>query len=422
MKVGWIGLGKLGLPCATVLAQHHAVHGYDISDLPWKAASGNASLNHENGFSNLIADANSTGNYVQRCDSIAAVVQQSDVIFVAVQTPHAPQYGGDVPITGSPRDFEYAYLVQACKGVCHAASQQRKHVVLAIVSTVLPGTVNRLIRPLTGQYVKLAYTPLLIAMGTTIADFSDPEIVICGADYDEVAQQVADIYLPLHGNDRLFRCDITTAESIKVLYNTYVSMKIVWANHVMEMCHKVGADCDDVVNALSLATDRIISPRYLRGGMGDGGACHPRDLIALSWLEDRIGMSYHLFNELCNARELQTLWLAETIASYRDQSRLPVILLGKAYKPESDLDDGSPALLLRSYLSSAVNCSPYHTYDPFLGPQLPDAVDMIPAIYVITTRHSAWKKASFPEGSIIIDPFGYIADQHGVTMVRIGRK
>jgi UDPglucose 6-dehydrogenase len=424
VKVGWIGLGKLGLPCAMVLAQHHEVHGYDVSDRPWQVFAGDAEPNQEAGFTELrehLWRDDDALPAISREPSVADVVQQSEIIFIAVQTPHAPEYGGECPSPSPWRDFEYAYLVQACRDICQAALAQQKQVTLAIVSTVVPGTTSRLIQPLLNDYVRLVYTPQFIAMGTTIADFRNPEFVICGTERNDVIsiQQMRDVFQPVHESDRLFTCDIVTAESIKAYYNTFISMKIVWANHIMEMCHNTGADCDQVVDALSLATDRIISPRYLRGGMSDGGACHPRDLIALSWLEQRVSVSYPLFSELSDARERQSRWLAMLAKSRSEESKLPVILLGAAYKPESDLADGSPALLVDYYLRDYDIDS--HIYDPYC-PKYGLPPRWKPAVYVITTKHESWRSLEFPAGSTVIDPFGYIPDRQGVIVTRVGRR
>lgn len=426
MKVGWVGLGKLGLPCAMVLAQHHKVYGYDVSDRPWNILKATEEPSREEGFEELRRYLIEEGQEIIPCQGIADVVSQADVIFVAVQTPHAAEYGGEhpLPFGSKERDFDYSRLVQACRDVCEAALRQERHVVLSVVSTVLPGTMDRLIRPLLNSYVQLAYTPLFIAMGTTIADFRNPEFVICGRDSGEgwdgeAGECLREVFLPVHG-DRGFSCDIVTAESVKVFYNTFISMKVVWANHVMELCQATGANCDLVVDALSLATERVISPRYMRGGMGDGGACHPRDLIALSWLESRLGTSYPLFGELRHAREEQAKWLAELVADSASQAALPVILLGIAYKPGSDLKDGSPALLLDYYLRS-MECPPQHAYDPYCGPGLPSAERLCPAVYVTATRHEEWQEVAFPAGSVVIDVFGYLEDQPGVTLVKVGR-
>lgn len=424
MRVGWIGLGKLGLPCALVLAQYHDVTGYDVSDKPWRVLSGSQESNREEGMTRgLMRDADDRPR-IRRAGFISDVVAESDIIFTAVQTPHAPEYGGDRPMPETRRDFEYAYLAQACRDVAAAAQAQRKQVTLVVVSTVLPGTTNRVIRPLLNQYVRLVYSPQFIAMGTTVADFQNPEFVVCGTDGgsrgSEEAEQLASVFFPVHNGNRLYYSDITTAESIKVLYNTFISMKIVWANQVMEMCHATGADCDAVVDALSMATDRVISPKYLSGGMGDGGACHPRDLIAMSWLENRLGMSTDLFGQLAVMREQQTRWLADLALSYSSQLGMPVTLLGEAYKPGSDLTDGSPALLLHRYLVQTQRGG-VNVYDPYVPGGSPPPASLVKGVYVITAKHEDWLKTRFARGSVVIDPFGYLEDQDGVTTLRVGR-
>lgn len=412
MNIGWLGLGRLGLPCALVLAYHgHQVIGYDVSDTPRKILEGVEPLPQEKDFDVIAAMA-----HMELADSISDLVVSSEVVFVAVQTPHAPAYGGEQPMPAQRRDFEYGYLIQAVRDVAKEAERQGKHVTIVVVSTVLPGTFNRHLRPLATRNTTLIYNPAFIAMGTTIDDFTNPEFVLIGADREEDAQSLAEIHRLVHIRP-LRVMSIESAELAKVAYNTYLSMKIVYANTIMEVCHKTGADCDDVVDVLSLATQRVCSPAYLRGGMGDGGACHPRDLIAMSWLAERLDLSTDLMGYLAQAREDQTEWLAELTAQWADQTGLPIVLLGKAYKPESDLTAGSPALLLAGMLADwGVEVV---QYDPYIGDQ---PAEFLPAVHVITTRHDCWRLFDFPAGSVVLDPFGYIPDYAGVTVIRIGRK
>jgi UDPglucose 6-dehydrogenase len=417
VKVGWVGLGRLGLPCALVLAQYHKVYGYDVSQKPWQILRGELPPMQEEGIGELLRD---TDHYIARADSVDHVVAAADIIFVAVQTPHSPEFGGEKPVpAGEGADFEYAFLVQACRDVARAAEKQFKRVTLVVVSTVLPGTTDRLIRPVLNDLVTLVYSPQFIAMGTTINDFRNPEFVICGADnLPEANRQLLSVFYPVHQAEKLFLTDIVTAESIKVYYNTFISMKIVWANHIMEMCHKTGADCDDVFDALSLATDRVISPRYMRGGMGDGGSCHPRDLIALSWLEDKLDMSSPLFWSLSNFREYQTEWLAGVVRGYAKVTGLPVTILGASYKPGSDLTAGSPALLLREYLK---DLRPLHL-DSNVAGYSSSSESAEPRVLVIATNHPEYVTHKFWPGSVVIDPFGNIPVQEGVTLIRVGRQ
>jgi len=413
MNVGWIGLGKLGLTCAAVLADRgHNVVGYDVS--PWAAdvLGGRAPAPAEEGFEAL--DTSRIG----LAPHIASVVASSDIVFVAVQTPHAPAYGGETPAPEERRDFEYGYLVNAVREVCRQARAQEKRITLVVVSTVLPGTCNRLLRPLLNDWVRLVYNPFFIAMGTTVLDFLNPEFVLLGVDKVTDLGDLCALYDTLHDVPHKVM-SIESAELTKVSYNTFISMKIVWANTLMEICHKTGADCDDVVDALELATDRVISSKYMRGGMGDGGHCHPRDLIAMSWLAERLDLSYDLLGDMAYAREEQSAWLARLVGEWRDQTGLEVVILGKAYKPESPLTGGSPALLLRHQLGNV------RAWDAHVDREVPQAATSffdVPYVYVIATRHPEYAKQVYPAGSVVIDPWGYIPDQPGVTVVRVGRK
>ena len=103
---------------------------------------------------------------------------------------------------------------------------------------------------------------------------------------------------------------------------------MVFINTMMEICHKTDANIDAISDSIALATKRIISPAYLRGGMGDGGGCHPRDNIALSWLARKLNISYDFFESIMLAREQQTEWLADLIMEHD----LPKVILRKIFQ------------------------------------------------------------------------------------------
>lgn len=411
MRIGWVGLGKLGMPCALVLAKHggHDVTGYDVR--PPKIPA------YEAGIDQL------DPSMLTLADSPAGVVAASDVVFVAVQTPHAPAYGGETPAPAERRDFEYGYLINAVRAVCQAAERQRKPITLAVVSTVLPGTCNRLLRPLLPPHVRLVYCPAFIAMGTTVDDFLAPEFVLAGADNPAFIAPIRQVFAAVHDRP-VYETSIETAELIKVAYNTVISTKIVLGNMLMEICEKTGADCDHVVDALAMATDRIVSAKYLRGGMGDGGACHPRDLIATSWLAERLDLSYDLLGQMASAREAQTGWLADLAIRWADQTRLDVCVCGTAYKPGVPLEQGSAALLLIRLIMDKRPDLGVTGYDPYAdrGVMMLDGDFNAPYVYVIGCKHPEFAGYEFPAGSVVLDPHGYIPDRLGVTVIRIGRK
>jgi UDPglucose 6-dehydrogenase len=405
MKIGWIGLGKLGLPCALALAAYggHEVYGYDISDQPKRVLwDGKPELMVEEGFDDLRHQP----HLLHIVDYISVVAETCDLVIIAVQTPHPPGYDGTTPSAGpAGHDFEYAYLAQAVRDVVAAAP---KPLTIVVLSTVLPGTMNRVIRPLVPPEFRLLYSPAFISLGTTIQEFIHPPFVLVGADDPRDAELLREAYDALFTSLAPFLVmNMQSAEIAKMAYNMAGTLRITFANMIAELCHKTGGDSDAVTEVLSMMPARS----YMKGGMPDGGPCRPRDLAALSLLSQQL--SFNLPFQLMQAREAHAKWIAGLALHFSDLTGLHIIQLGLTYKPETNLTAGSPALLVRSFLQDV-----WGIYDPRQGDELELSG---PAVYLVTTRHPQFAELAYPEGSVVIDPFRYIEDQPGVTVVRIGR-
>jgi UDPglucose 6-dehydrogenase len=395
MRIGFIGLGKLGLPCALAMNQKgHQVWGYDINPnvndilktkkIPYK----------EKGAEELLE------NHSINFGSVKDVVENSDIIFVPIQTPHEYIYEGCTRIPNERDDFNYNILKEGIKTLSNEIENQSNSKIVIIISTVLPGTIEREILPLIKNNDKflLGYNPYFIAMGTTIDDFLNPEFVLFGTNNETIVETVKEFYSTIH-NKPLYVTKIKNAELIKVSYNTFIGMKIVFSNTIMEMCHKIGANVDEVLGGLKLANDRIISTKYLNGGMGDGGGCHPRDNIAMSWLADKINLSHNFFEDVMEARENQTEFLADIILEHEG----PYYILGKTFKEQTNLILGSPAILLGNILKER-NVKFTH-YDPFVDEVIPEFKR---GVYFIATKHLEFKNIIFPKGSTVIDVWRYL--------------
>jgi UDPglucose 6-dehydrogenase len=329
MRVAFIGLGKLGLPVALAIeAAGHEVAGYDPSPAVRKIRETRTLPYVEKDAQALLE------NTKMQFMEPGEIARWADLIFVAVQTPHQPQFEGTTRLPDDRADFDYRYLERAMLSVYDAKAP------VVIISTALPGTLERLFGE-GRRKENLLYNPFFIAMGTTIPDFRDPEFVLVGTDGAHPGV-LRDLYATVHSKP-VFVTTIKTAELTKVAYNTFIGLKIAFANTMMELCEKTGADVDDLTEALALADKRLVSPAYLRGGMGDGGGCHPRDNIALSWLARKHDLSYDLFGALMECREKQTEWLADQVTD-------GVEILGKSYKPNTALTVGSPSTLLANIL------------------------------------------------------------------------
>jgi UDPglucose 6-dehydrogenase len=416
VNVGFVGLGKLGLPVAlTIGSRGHTVRGWDESPAVRADVEARRAPQGERAAEELVHRSE------LRLAPVEEIVRESEVVFVAVQTPHEPALEGAGRLPDYRSDFDYSYLAGAVEAVGAAAAAARTELTVAVISTVLPGTMEREVVPRLPAAVTLAYNPFFTAMGTTVEDFLAPEFVLIGVHgeipRDPLETTLGRFYRTLHERP-LFATDLKTAELIKVAYNTFIGQKIVFANTMMEIAHKIGGNVDDVEAALGLASERIVSSRYLRGGMGDGGPCHPRDNIALSWLSGELGLSHDIFSDIMQAREHQAEWLTDLIAERANG--LPVVVLGKAFKPESHLTAGSPARLLASILEE--RGIPFDHHDGHVDGAGPAVEEHPPSLFFVATPHREYREASFPAGSFVLDPWGLIPDQEGVTVERIGRR
>ena len=410
MNVGLVGLGKLGLPVALAFDMYgHSVMGYDINPKVMQKESCSYREQGPSGEASIEPHLQKSG---LKFGSLAQVVEHSEIIFVAVQTPHHEKYEGITPLPAERVDFNYDYLVEALDNLSNEINRARKEVVVAVMSTVLPGTIRKELGPFSSQYVRLCYNPSFIAMGTAMRDFLSPEFVLIGVWDEMAAQKVQECYRQVHDRPA-YRTTVENAELIKVAYNTFIGLKIAFANTLMEVCHKTeGTDVDSVTDALKLATDRVISPQYMNAGMGDGGGCHPRDNIALSWLAKKLDLSFDLFEASMIAREEQAGWLVSLMCQYQ----LPKVILGKAYKAGSNIELGSPALLCQSLLEGKGHR--VTMYDPYIDPTMPD---FAPSVFLIGTKHPDFEEFKYPKGSVVIDPWRYVKASEGVELVSVGK-
>ena len=336
-KVAMIGVGKLGQDCAEVMAHYYDVVGYDIEPrtpaFPMK-------------------------------NTIEEAVVDRDIIFIAAPTPHDPLYGGELPTSHLPiKDFDYTIVSDILDEVNKYVTQNQ---LVVLISTVLPGTVRTILRSKISN-ARFIYNPYLIAMGTTKHDMVNPEMVIIGTEDGTAttdALELVDFYIPLMENNP--RYEIGTweeSESIKIFYNTFISMKVSMVNMIQDVAEKIDNMCVDVVTgALERSTHRITGPAYMKAGMGDGGACHPRDNIALSHLAEKLDLGYDLFDGIMRAREVQAENMAKALLKYGKN----VTIIGKAYKPGVHYTHGSSSMLVGYYIEQhggKVNYYDEHTGD-----------------------------------------------------------
>jgi UDPglucose 6-dehydrogenase len=325
-NIGFIGIGKLGMDCAEVMAEKFTVRGYDIYPR--------------------------TSDLIKVCD-IEELINESEWIFVAVPTPHAEGYDGSVPSSHmEPRDFGHGAVIDAINKINQYATASKK---VVLISTVLPGTTRKHFVPLLDKKHQFLYNPYLIAMGSVKWDMVNPEMIMIGTEDgnpNALAGELVEIYNQVMQNNP--RYEIGTwdeCEAVKIFYNTFISAKIGLVNMIQDFAMKIGnINVDVVTDALARSTMRIMGPKYMTAGMGDAGACHPRDNIALRWLAQEYNIGYDLFDTVMHAREVQAENLAKFLVARAKETGMSVVIHGKAYKPNVPYCIGSYSTLVGHYV------------------------------------------------------------------------
>ena len=418
MKIGYIGLGKLGLLCAVATSlKGHDVIGYDINP------NFNSNVHPKDILYSKEADENglhSIDNIIKNtklkiADNLKDIISHSEIIFIAIQTPHKDIFEGINIMPDEREDFDYSWLINCIKELSDNIDEQSNTKIVNIISTVLPGTLRKYILPIVSKKIKLCYNPYFIAMGTVVYDFYNPEIVLLGCIDKDAEKKVIEFYKTITDAE-VYSTSLENSEMIKVSYNTFITTKIVLANNIMEMCHRLqNTDVDEVMNALKKSDKRIISKVYLNGGMGDGGGCHPRDNIAMSWLSDKLGIKNNYYDFIMRKRETQTDFFVDIILEQQQKTGFDIVILGTSFKPQTDLEIGSPAILLKNILKDkSIKCE---IYDPYINK---NEIKLEKKIYFIGCKHEIFKTYNFIKDSIIIDPHRYIPLKEDLNIIQIG--
>lgn len=425
LNIGFIGVGKLGQACAEMMAEKHMVEGFDIQ-------------------------TRSPSNFAM-VQSIEEVVKDKNIIFVAVETPHDPEYDGSYPTSHlEPKDFDYSIVGGVLSEVNKYAQPDQS---IILISTVLPGTVRETLAPLLTNS-SLIYNPYLIAMGTVKWDMVNPEMIMIGTS-DGASTARVKLLEDFYGSIMENKANIVQGtweeiECLKVFYNTFISAKVSLVNMIQDVAERLGnMNSELVCDALANSTRRIMGPAYMKPGMGDGGGCHPRDNIALRFLAEKLSLGYDLFDGVMLSREVQASNMAEYLISFGN----PVIIIGKAYKPLVEYTNGSSSILVGHYVEKLGGTLYY--YDEIIGEYPPSDIegpftylmahspeitygDQLDDVEEFTGRHleaggtslpehssvlvnsGNQKEINFANGSIVIDPWRKIPSITGIKVIHYG--
>lgn len=346
-NVSVIGLGKLGASMAAGMASRGLnVIGVDVNHHAVDALNQGKAPVQETGLAEMIA---ANKERLRGTMSTEEAVANSDISFVIVPTP-SDERGA----------FTIQYARYAFKALGQALAKKDGYHVIVLTSTVLPGATRHGLLPvleeesgkICGPDFGLCYNPEFIALGSVIRDFLNPDFYLLGqfdersGDYlEQVHQRISQNNAPVK------RMSLENAELAKIAVNSFVTMKISFANMLAEFCEKLpGGDVDVVSDALGM--DKRIGRKYLTGGFGFGGPCFPRDNVALHFLGTQLGVDTRLLKSNDDYNRGLSARFVEKLSPYLTKGA-NVAVLGLAYKPLSHVIEESPGIYLCKALSEA---------------------------------------------------------------------
>jgi UDPglucose 6-dehydrogenase len=335
MRVAVFGAGYVGLVTGACFAElGHEVVVRDVLPEKVEALRAGRVPIHEDGLDGLLERNRERLSFT---GDVAEAVEGADVVYVAVGTP--PTYSGDADLS-------------AVWTVVDELPQVDRRIVVAMKSTVPVGTGRAVRHRLDDrglENVGYVSNPEFTAEGTAVRDFMEPDRIVIGAfelgDGDVIAKLHEGIDAPI------VRCDVPSAEMIKLAANAALVTRISFINEIANVCEATGADVATVAEGIGL--DRRIGPAFLRAGIGFGGSCFPKDSLALKQLAANSGYNFQLLNAVIEVNELQKRRvigkLERRLGPLRNKR---IALLGLAFKPGTDDMREAPSLVLAGRLLS----------------------------------------------------------------------
>jgi UDPglucose 6-dehydrogenase len=349
-------MGKLGAPVAACFASSgFRVIGVDQDRHKVEAINRGKPPIHEPGLEELMA---STRKSLSATQNIHEAVLQSSVTFVIVPTLPKPEQG-----------YALDHILPACESIARALVSKDEFHLIVVSSTVMPGSTEGILKKrveelsggLSGHKFGLCYNPEFMAIGSVIHDFLNPDFVLIGESDTRSGDRLEGIYREILGDkSKIVRMNPVNAELTKLALNCFVTTKITFFNQLAQFCELLPrANVDVVTSAVGL--DSRIGPKCLKGGLGYGGPCFPYDNRAMISLSHRLGIEVPLseVTDLTNRSEVARIM---TIVKNNLPEEGVAGILGLAYKPETNVIEGSQGFFLAETLASLG--IPVIAYDP----------------------------------------------------------
>ncbi len=352
MKLSIFGLGYVGCVSAACFAKAgHEVIGVDVNPVKVEIINNGRSPIVEPEVGEMIGEAVKGGRLSATADAAPAIAG-SDISLICVGTPG--NHNGSLDLT---------YLKRVCRQVGAALEARRRYHIVAIRSTMLPGTIAETIVPAlevysgkrAGRDFGVAINPEFLREGSSVEDFNHPPFTLIGADDEDTAAPMRRLYS--HLSAPIVTVGINEAEMVKYACNCFHALKVTFANEIGDICHQLGVDSHRVMEIFCQDTKLNLSPYYLKPGFAFGGSCLPKDLRALLHKAKDLDVKAPVLEAILPSNRLQ---MERAVEMVLETGRKRVGVLGLSFKPGTDdLRESPLAALIETLLGKGLKLAIY---------------------------------------------------------------
>jgi GDP-mannose 6-dehydrogenase len=338
MKLSIFGMGYVGCVSAACFAKEgHDVIGVDVNPTKVEIVNRGESPIVEAGMSDLIKEMVSERRLTATVDTQHAI-DNSALSLICVGTP-----------SNTNGSLDLTYIERVCEEIGRALKNKDARHIVVIRSTMLPGTIEGIVVPAlestsgkrAGADFGVCINPEFLREGTSLKDFYAPPFTLIGADDDETAAAVRQLYANIDAP--VFVTPVKTAEMVKYVCNCFHALKISFANEVGNICKGLGIDSHQVMDVVCQDKKLNLSPYYLKPGFAFGGSCLPKDLRAINYKAKQLDVEVPMLASLLPSNRLQVERAVDMVLA-TGKKRIGV--LGFSFKAGTDDLRESPMVAL----------------------------------------------------------------------------
>lgn len=261
-------------------------------------------------------------------------IRGTSIVFIAVGTPMSDDGHANLD-----------HVREAAIEIARALDSDKIVVNKSTVPVETGDLVHSLIREYNGTpfHVTVVSNPEFLREGSAVSDFMSPDRVVLGVNDHNAEEQMRALYSPLE--TRIMVTDVRTAEMIKYTANAFLAMRISFINEIAKLCERVGADVRDII--VGAGSDHRIGTTFMNPGLGFGGSCFPKDVLALWRIAERYGVNPHMLPSTLQVNKEQIVWSADRLERHLGSlADKRIGILGLAFKANTDDVRESPAIAL----------------------------------------------------------------------------